>query len=255
MQIAIPVLPLSLSFMIRISNFFGEVGFFLRRRIFVGFTIPQDNIVVDIGSGDKPFWRADVFLDDLKLKNIQRDKGGNTITDLGLFINGTILKTKFKNKAFDFSYCTHLLEHVQDPARAIKEIMRISKSGYIEVPNGILEFIWPFPSHLWLIFYIKNQLIFMRKSKNLHSAMAENGIPYHYLYKNIHNPFIQLYWKKEINYKIIDPGKSSTNYSVKKDSEHNAEGTTKYYVYFVKVLRKLFLKKKNITRSTLLLSQ
>jgi ubiquinone/menaquinone biosynthesis C-methylase UbiE len=91
------------------------IKYFWDRKIVPGFKIKKNDLVLDIGSGDKPFWRGNVFLDNLELKNLHRHTDTQTIKDLGLFVNGDITKTKFKNKAFDFSFCTHLLEHVDRP--------------------------------------------------------------------------------------------------------------------------------------------
>jgi len=35
----------------------------------------------------------------------------------------------FPDKSFDFVYCAHVLEHVDDPIRACREIMRVGKRG------------------------------------------------------------------------------------------------------------------------------
>lgn len=41
----------------------------------------------------------------------------------------------FKDKEFDFVYCSHVLEHVVDPIRACRELMRVARRGYIETPT------------------------------------------------------------------------------------------------------------------------
>lgn len=41
----------------------------------------------------------------------------------------------FRDKEFDFVYCSHVLEHVRDPAKACAELMRIGKRGFIETPT------------------------------------------------------------------------------------------------------------------------
>ena len=56
-----------------------EVIYFLKRKFFPGLKIGKNDLVIDIGSGDKPFWRADVFFDDLSLNNNQRISGKETV--------------------------------------------------------------------------------------------------------------------------------------------------------------------------------
>ncbi len=41
----------------------------------------------------------------------------------------------FPDKAFDFTFCSHLLEDVRDPIAVCKELIRVSKAGYIETPS------------------------------------------------------------------------------------------------------------------------
>ena len=51
-------------------------------------------------------------------------------------------------KRFDFSICTHTLEDIRDPIFVLKQIMKISKSGYISFPNKHTEFS-NHQSHYW----------------------------------------------------------------------------------------------------------
>ena len=229
--------------------------FFLKRKVVPGFHIKKRDLVVDIGSGDKPFWRADVFLDTLSLGNNQRISNSETIHDLGLFFDGDVANMPFADNVFDFSFCSHLLEHVEDPAVAIKEIMRVSKSGYIEIPNALIEFIRPFHSHLWFIYNIDGQLIFVRKSKIMHNICVKNGKRYHYLNKKINNPFIRFYWKDKIDYKIINDLSEDEFFVVDSANEGNKTAVhNNLYIIFVKILRYLFYKKKEIIKNYLVKS-
>ena len=196
-------------------NLFSKLNFFYSRKIEPGFKINKKDLVVDIGSGDKPFWRADVFVDKLSLGNVQRASNTRTIHDLGYFVDSDVSHMPFKTGAFDFSFCSHLLEHVEDPGAVIREITRISRSGYMEIPNGIIETIIPFDSHLWFVFQDNKKLVFVRKSKKLHEVLLSNGKKYEATHSNISEPFIRLYWKKSIEYEIIDPYKESEKFQSK----------------------------------------
>lgn len=79
-------------------------------------------------------------------------RGSNTVLDIDdytdyyqnqdppiRFVQGDATSTPFNNKEFDFSIASHLIEHVHDPEKFIKELMRISKRGYIEFPNPIFD--------------------------------------------------------------------------------------------------------------------
>lgn len=45
----------------------------------------------------------------------------------------------FSDKFFDFVYCRHVLEDIQNPDFAFQELTRVAKSGYIETPSPIAE--------------------------------------------------------------------------------------------------------------------
>jgi ubiquinone/menaquinone biosynthesis C-methylase UbiE len=205
-------------------------------------------LVVDIGSGDKPLWRADVYVDDLSLGDVQRASHSKTIRNIGKFVNASVTKLPFKDKIFDFSFCSHLLEHIDSPDIAIKEIIRVSRSGYIEIPNGIIETIQPFISHIWFVYNNNNKLIFIRKSKKMHELLLTNGKKYIPLINTASDPFIRLYWKNKIDYEIIGNLKENEKYSAPIKMRKKNTNSINYYIIFVKLLRILFYSKKDTSR-------
>ena len=84
--------------------------------------------VLEIGPGDVPFKLASDFI------------GCNeTITN---YIEIDIDKTAFPHpdNSFDFIYCRHVLEDIQNPDFALNEMFRVSKfGGYIETPSPLIE--------------------------------------------------------------------------------------------------------------------
>lgn len=227
-------------------NVIYKLKYFCQRKIFPGFKTDSDSLVIDIGSGDRPFWRADVYLDKLTLGNNQRTSQTSTIHSIGKFINSDAEKMPFKNKVFDFSFCSHLLEHVEDPGKVINEIIRVSKAGYLEVPNGILEAIEPFDTHLWFVFYDGKKLIFYRKSKKFHDNLYKNGVNYIGLINKIDEPFIRFYWKKYIRYEIINDHPKKERYmSPMQKDENKSKQSFNYYIILVKLLRFIFYKNKS----------
>lgn len=224
----------------------SNIQYFYKRKIEPGFRVGKDANVLDIGSGDKPFWRADVFLDKLSLGDNQRTSQSSTIHDIGRFVDGDVNKMPFKDKEFDFSFCSHLLEHVDDPARVIKEIIRVSKRGYIEVPNGILETIAPFDTHLWFVFYDNKKLIFFRKSKIQHDRLTNNGLKYMPLLGKIEEPFIRIYWKNNIEFEVINDYSLKDRFvsPVKKAVIKN-KSQMNGYILLVKILRLFLYKRKS----------
>lgn len=228
-------------------SIFADLLSFYQRKILPGLKLKKNDFVIDIGCGDKPFYRADVFLDNLALADNQRNTHSSTITNLGLFVNGDITKrTIFPRHFFDFSFCAHLLEHVDDPAAAMREIMRISKSGYLEVPNGSNEALSPFISHLWSVYLANDTLVFVRKSKTDHQVWADNYASFNKNINFLPKPFIRYYWKKEIKYRIIDcPAK--LRYTPPKASEPaitNSRAKQKLFYFFLRLMRCCFHRSK-----------
>lgn len=223
----------------------SQLHFFYKRKIEPGFKVGANSKIVDIGSGDKPFWRADVFVDKLSLGNVQRASNSKTIHDIGFFVDSDAAKMPFRNKEFDFSFCSHLLEHVEDPGAVIKEIARISKSGYVEIPNGIIETIKPFDSHLWFVFQDKKKLIFVRKTKKQHEILHANGNKYQSLLNKIEEPFIRLYWKNKIEYEVIDNYKPHERFKSRVgSSKHYKKPNFDLYLVLIKTMRMMFYRNK-----------
>lgn len=52
------------------------------------------------------------------------------------FTQGTVYELPYKNNSFDLVICTEVLEHLEDPTKALKEMLRVSKKYLIiSVPN------------------------------------------------------------------------------------------------------------------------
>jgi ubiquinone/menaquinone biosynthesis C-methylase UbiE len=193
-----------------------------------------------------------VYVDDLSLHDLQRASLSKTIHNIGTFVNANALRLPFKDKSFDFSFSSHLLEHVTDPDRVIKEIMCVSKTGYLEVPNGILETIKPFHSHLWFVYNNKGTLVFYRKSKKMHDVLTKNGEKYLHIFPKIEDPFIRVIWKKQIKYEIIDLyNEIEKIYTKNKNDSSSLTHAFNIYIIMImaKILRLLFYKEKLVQES------
>lgn len=88
--------------------------------------------IIDIGCGSGPakFPSATHILDFEKI-----DKENEFSIKLDLDFD----KFPHSNKYFEFIYCRHTLEDIQNPSNAFNEFIRISKSGYIETPSPLAE--------------------------------------------------------------------------------------------------------------------
>jgi SAM-dependent methyltransferase len=121
---------------------------FHERRI--ALPVTDDALVLDVGSGDKPSWRADVLLDRYTGPEFAGQRSGmrGARVSRPLF-DADAADMPFRDGAFDYAICSNLLEHVPDPEAVARELTRVARAGYIEVPEAASAKIVDFPSHLW----------------------------------------------------------------------------------------------------------
>ena len=154
--------------------------------------------VLDIGCGYTANKNAKIVADTQDLSNFYKDKK---------FIRITKKKLPFRDNEFDFVITSHVIEHVNDFQFFIKEIERISKQGYIELPTRLGDnlVIENLKDHIWwfkydddlnlLIVSKKNQIlepfINVSTAKKLESIFRESLV-------------MELLWENKIDYKVDD---------------------------------------------------
>ena len=117
--------------------------------------------VLDVGSGSNPFPRANVLCDRHPEPTVHRH-WTSLITDRPTVI-ADVTRLPFADRAFDVVVCSHVLEHVDDPAAAIEELQRVGRRGYIECPSASWEKVAGFPFHRWLVSDDRGTLVFREK--------------------------------------------------------------------------------------------
>lgn len=95
--------------------------------------------ILEIGPGHNPFKGATHLLE-MDVRE-GRERGGNAlyVPEAAKLIVGMADALPFEAGTFDYVYASHVLEHVEDPERACREIMRVGRAGYIETPSPFLE--------------------------------------------------------------------------------------------------------------------
>lgn len=91
--------------------------------------------VLEIGPGHNPFAGATHLLERYVADGHER--GGNALlvhTSARLIV-GEATVLPFAKGSFDFVYASHVLEHVEEPEQACREIMRVGMAGHIETPS------------------------------------------------------------------------------------------------------------------------
>jgi SAM-dependent methyltransferase len=104
--------------------------------------IEQGDVVADIGCGHTPFPYAGILVD--RSQDDGSERFGKVIPSDGRAIVEADIENglPFGYKSLDFSYCSHLLEHLHNPMKGCDELKRVSKKGFIEVPNVHYEIFW-----------------------------------------------------------------------------------------------------------------
>ena len=132
--------------------------------------LAQSKTIIDLGSGNNPIAGATVAVD-LFVNPEQRALGnGETINIEALrskgirFVNARIDgPLPFNDKEFDFAYSHHVFEHLEDPATACREMIRIAKSGAIITPSPFAELAFGRKYHHWLVTDRDGKIIFLSK--------------------------------------------------------------------------------------------
>ncbi|HEY7626642.1 MAG TPA: class I SAM-dependent methyltransferase [Ilumatobacteraceae bacterium] len=188
----------------------AQLRSFYRRRI----SVPVDRhaLVLDVGSGDKPHWRADVLLDRFVDDNhsAQRSGRARARVDRPLF-DADAESMPFADRVFDYAICSHVLEHVHHPDRVISELTRVAKAGYIEVPEAASAKIVDFPTHLWWVTRQDDVLVFTAKQTayfdpDIDRYLTASGLRQplaDLLDRNLEHRIIELPWRDSVACRVV----------------------------------------------------
>lgn len=69
------------------------------------------------------------------------------------------------DKEFDYIICSHVIEHVENPEKFVRELSRVANRGYIEAPSLIGGYLAPKVSHKWVVLEIDEKLVFYEKAR------------------------------------------------------------------------------------------
>ena len=98
--------------------------------------------VLDVGSGGWPFSLATHLAD--KHPDVTSHRFEALVKDKRPFFEVDLETLPFQDQSFDFIFCSHVLEHMNRPGDAMRELMRVGKAGYIEVPTRLSDVMFNF---------------------------------------------------------------------------------------------------------------
>ena len=186
---------------------FERVAWSLRR---LHCPVTKDALVLEVGSGGKPYPRADVLLD--AYENTRERNWAPLKADRPTIL-GFVEQLPFRDKAFDFVIASHVLEHSADPEQFIAELQRVAKAGYIEVPDAFFERINPLLDHHLEITQRDGRLLIRKKpapvvDRNLVELYEDRAKSFVTRELFVGHPFafhVRYYWRGKINFVVVNP--------------------------------------------------
>ncbi|PZM82065.1 MAG: hypothetical protein DKM50_04790 [Candidatus Margulisiibacteriota bacterium] len=174
--------------------------------------VDKNALVLEVGSGGNPYFRSNILCDayiDTRERHFAK-----LIHDRPTVL-AYVEDLPFKDNTFDFVIACHVLEHSKDPEKFLNEIQRVSKAGYIEVPDAFLERLTCYLDHRLEISDINNELVITKKTGYVHDENVRelflNKVSMVFPQIVRKYPFsfhVRYYWNKNeggIKYKITNP--------------------------------------------------
>jgi len=103
--------------------------------------LPQDGLLLDVGGWAAPLARADWVIDLMpyETRGLYGQATGERFSADTWVQHDVCTPWPFADGQFDFAVCSHTLEDIRDPVFACRELQRVAKAGYVEVPSRVEE--------------------------------------------------------------------------------------------------------------------
>lgn len=154
----------------------------------------KTDVVIDIGCGGAPSPIASVLTDFFPDESIHRARP--VVEDRPLIVCSAD-RMPIRDKFFDLSICSHVLEHVPDPASAASEIGRVSKRGYLETPAyGKDVLVGTGHQHIWQVVSDNGLFHFFPYTQRQHQAHADSPLMAIWCQDEYH-PWQPFFWERQ----------------------------------------------------------
>jgi len=179
--------------------------------------LPDSAKVLDVGGWAAPLNRADWVIDQMPFET----RGAMIPTGFGpppeRFSKDTYVQWDicdrdpwpFEDDFFDIAVCTFTLEDIRDPVGVCREMSRVAKTGYVEVPSLLDELIWQNPElsggpwvghahHRWLCTLEEDELVFLSKFHSLHRDPRVRVSPRWARELSLRERMLAVWWEDEL---------------------------------------------------------
>jgi uncharacterized protein YbaR (Trm112 family) len=190
-----------------LERFFLDVAVYALQRYIADtkYGIGRDDLMLDIGSGDRPHLRADIICDRYEESWERTQK---LLRDRPLVL-GDINALPFKEKAIDVVCCQHVMEHLEFPEEAYAQMEHIGKRGLIRTPSPLAEKFFARDVHRWMVSTERvegeDTIVHRQKSEAIWDEELTNttwALPgfWHFFGRNIDNMETTYRWENRIRY-------------------------------------------------------
>jgi uncharacterized protein YbaR (Trm112 family) len=173
--------------------------------------VPDDALVLEVGSGGNPYARANVLLD--AYEETRERHWAPLVADRPLVL-GFAEELPFRDHAFDFVIASHVLEHSAQPERFIAELQRVARAGYIETPDAFMERVNPYRDHRLEVTSREGRLVIRKKAGwrvdetvvELYEHAAKPLIAGQLIPRHPFEFHVRHYWENRIDFTLVNPG-------------------------------------------------
>jgi uncharacterized protein YbaR (Trm112 family) len=173
--------------------------------------VKPSDFVVEIGSGNAPYWRSNLLIDKYVADSTERPAGiAPLVVDRPLVIaDGSQLP--LADRAVDCLIARNILEHIIDIEEFIDEMTRVAHSGYISTPSALAEKLFGWTKHVWFVSVKGEKLLFVAKQRPLydpqlssvfHSLFSNNRLFQQFYRRNRDLFTVSFRWEDNLNYEI-----------------------------------------------------
>lgn len=172
----------------------------------------SENNVPDMGSWNDVFPRANWIVDINPYETGHNNSELFEQFDKWPWVEGDIndprVWERFSDKEFNFVICSHILEDIRGPLFVRRQLIRVAKRGYVDVPTHFRECtrasaddnVSGYDHHRWLVEVVDGALIFAPKLHWAHVLDFLTNARRQYL-SNHKFHYVSFFWKEHFSYR------------------------------------------------------